>query len=52
MTGVERYYELLLPVVLTAKNVFTELPLAIKISQIQELVRTAEEKKIRTIFSM
>lgn len=52
VTGVERHHEILLPVVQAGKNVYTELPLAIEVDAMQELLRTAESKNLKTVFGM
>jgi predicted dehydrogenase len=50
VVGVERHYELLKPAVEAGKNVFTELPLASNMEQINELVTLANKKGIKTMF--
>lgn len=50
VTGVESHYDVLLPAVKAGKSVYTELPLASTMAQMQELVDLAEEKGIKTIF--
>jgi len=52
VTGVEQHYPAIIPSVKAGKNVFTELPLAQTMEQMQELVQTAREKKIKTVFGM
>ena len=50
IVGVEGHYKLLKPVVEAGKNVYTELPLASNMDQIRELVGTANQKGIKTMF--
>ena len=52
VTGVESHYEVLLPVLKAGKNVYTELPLASNITQMQRLVSLADEKGVKTIFGL
>jgi len=52
VTGVESHYDVLLPVLKAGKNVYTELPLASNMQQMQELCKIAEEKGVKTIFGM
>ena len=52
VTHVEKHYELLAPVLQAGKNVFTELPFAAAMSQIHELLQTAQEKNIKTVFGI
>ena len=52
VTGVESHYDVLLPALRAGKNVYTELPLASNMQQIQELVALADEKNVKTIFGM
>jgi predicted dehydrogenase len=52
VVGVESHYDVLLPVIKAGKNVYTELPLASNMQQMQELVDVAEEKGVRTIFGL
>lgn len=52
VTGVEQHYPILRPVVKAGKNVYTELPLASSVEQMKELVATAKEKGIKTVFGM
>ena len=52
VTNVEKHYDLLSPALQTGKNVFTELPFASTMSQMRELLQTAEEKKVRTAFGI
>ncbi|MCJ1385009.1 transcription regulator gal80 [Xylographa soralifera] len=52
VTHVMKHYELVAPVVQAGKNVFTELPLASTTSQMRELLQTAQEKKVSTVFGI
>lgn len=52
VTGVERHYELVLPLIKAGKNVFTELPLASNMKQMTELYETAKSKDVKTVFGM
>jgi predicted dehydrogenase len=50
VVGVESHYEVLLPAIKAGKNVYTELPLASNMKQMQELVDLAEKNGVKTIF--
>ncbi|CAD0109403.1 unnamed protein product [Aureobasidium uvarum] len=50
VVGVENHYDVLLPAIKAGKNIYTELPLASNLKQMQELVDLAEKKGVRTMF--
>jgi len=52
VTGVEKHYELVLPVVKAGRNIYTELPLASNMQQMTELYETAMQKNVKTVFGM
>jgi predicted dehydrogenase len=52
VVGVENHYDVLLPAIKAGKNVYTELPLASNMQQMQELVDLAEEKGVKTMFGL
>ncbi|KAG9699206.1 NAD-binding Rossmann fold oxidoreductase family protein, partial [Aureobasidium melanogenum] len=49
VVGVKGHYEVCLPAVKAGKNVYTELPFASNMQQMQELTDEAEKKGVRTI---
>lgn len=50
VVGVTSHYDVCLPAVKAGKNVYTELPFASNMKQMQELVDEAEKDGVRTMF--
>lgn len=52
VTGVEHHYKTLVPLLEAGKDVYTEVPLAVNISEVRELQAVAERNKVRTMIGM
>jgi predicted dehydrogenase len=52
VTGVEHHYRMLMPLLEAGKNVYTEVPLAVNITEVRELQALAERKNVRTMIGL
>jgi predicted dehydrogenase len=52
VTGVEHHYRTLMPSLEAGKDVYTEVPLAVNITEVRELQALAERKNVRTMIGL
>jgi predicted dehydrogenase len=52
VTGVEHHYNTLLPLLEASMDVYSEVPLAVNITEVRELQALAQRKKVRTMLGM